>query len=72
MEKGYDEMRFGMVAVLKKFVTADHVIEALRIQVEEDLSKGKHRLIGEILVDEGHMTNSQRTEVLELMGISIQ
>ncbi len=72
MEKGYDEMRFGMVAVLKKFATADHVIEALRIQVEEDLSKGKHRLIGEILVDEGHMTNSQRTEVLELMGISIQ
>ena len=37
METEHLEKRFGVLAVEKGFVTADHVIEALRIQVIEDM-----------------------------------
>ncbi len=52
----------------KGFITADQVIEALRIQVMEDIEKGKHRLIGRILLGQGLITLSQIEELLDSLG----
>ena len=53
MEDRKDEIRFGMVAVEKGFVTPEQVVEALEIQVKENLSAGVHRFIGMILQSQG-------------------
>jgi len=68
METEHLEKRFGILSVEKGFVTADYVIEALRIQVIEDMQKGKHRLIGRIFLEQGLMTISQIDEVLASIG----
>jgi hypothetical protein len=62
--------RFGFIAVEMGFITLDQIIEAMKIQVREDLEKPKHRLVGEILVYLGFMNPSQVDEVLKAMGIS--
>jgi len=62
--------RFGFMAVEMGFITLDQIIEAMKIQVRDDLENQKHRLIGKILVDLGFMTPSQVDEVLKAMGIS--
>ena len=58
------EMRFGVVAINMGYVTAEQVIEALNIQVKEDVAMGKHRKIGMILLEQGHLTVMQIDEVL--------
>jgi hypothetical protein len=68
METAHLEKRFGILAVEKGFITADQVIEALRIQVMEDIEKGKHRLIGRILLEQGLITLSQIEELLDSLG----
>ena len=68
METQHLDRRFGVSAFEKGFVTADQVIEALRIQVMEDIEKGKHRLIGLILLEQGLITLSQIEDVLASMG----
>ncbi|HUU39362.1 MAG TPA: hypothetical protein VMW42_00325 [Desulfatiglandales bacterium] len=67
MEAKKDEIRFGMVAVEKGFVTSDNVIQALQIQVRENLSTGMHRYIGMILHDQGLITRSQIDEILQAL-----
>ena len=61
------EKTFGNIAVEKGFVTAEQLDEALRIQAEEDISKGEHRPIGRILLNEGHITLQQVSDVLKAM-----
>jgi hypothetical protein len=68
METEHLEKRFGILAVEKGLITADQVIEALRIQVMEDIGKGSHRLIGLILLEQGLITLSQIEEVLQSLG----
>jgi hypothetical protein len=68
METEHLEKRFGILAVEKGFITADQVIEALRIQVMEDMEKGQHRLIGRILLDQGLITLAQINDLLSIMG----
>jgi hypothetical protein len=68
METDHLEKRFGVLAVEKRFINANQLIEALRIQVMEDIEKGKHRLIGRILLEQGWMTLSQIDDVLASMG----
>jgi hypothetical protein len=68
METDHLEKRFGVLAVEKGLITADQVVEALRIQVSEDLEKGKHRLIGRILLEQGLITLAQIDEVLLATG----
>jgi len=57
--------RFGFMAVEMGFITLDQIIEAMKVQVKEDLENRKHRLIGEILVDLGYMNSSEVDEVLK-------
>ena len=68
METEHLEKRFGILAVEKGFITADQVIDALRIQVMEDIEKGKHRLIGRILLEQGLITLSQIEKLLDSLG----
>ena len=56
--------RFGKVAVDKKFITTKELKEALAEQVEDDISNKPHRLIGQILLEKGWITDGQREIVL--------
>lgn len=64
MEEDYIEIRFGMIAVKKGFATPEQIVEALEIQLMENLNSGMHRRIGMILHDQGLITLSQIDEVL--------
>ena len=68
METEPIEMRFGIMAVKKGFVSPDQVIEAMEIQVKEDLSTGKHRRIGMILLDQGIINHSQLDEIIQTLN----
>jgi len=61
------DKRFGVIAVEMGFVTKEQLFEALRAQVEENLSDKPHRLIGHILIKLGYLTIEQADEVLLVM-----
>ncbi len=61
------ELRFGVVAAAKGFITPDQLFEALKVQVREDLGEETHRLLGEILLEQGAMTPEQKDEILEVL-----
>ena len=62
------ENRFGVVAVKSGFITSEQLIEALTIQVLEELKGDKRRLIGKILYEKGYLTMPQIAEVLVIMS----
>ena len=70
MSLQYLERRFGITAVKKGFITADQLIEALSVQIMEELEESEHRLIGEILFEKRYLTAAQIKEVLRFLGIS--
>ncbi len=57
--------RFGYLAVKMGFSTADQVKEALAKQVEDNLAKRPHRLMGRILLDNDWITPQQIETVLK-------
>ena len=63
------DKRFGAVAIEKGFITLEHLIEAIKIQILENLQGLDHRLIGQILWEEGYIKTEQINEVLKSMGI---
>ena len=58
------EKRFGVIALEKGFITAADLIKALTIQANENIKKGHHRLIGEILLGMELMSAKQIEEVV--------
>ncbi|MBW1702101.1 MAG: hypothetical protein JRJ69_12055 [Deltaproteobacteria bacterium] len=60
-----NQIRLGIIALEKGFITSRQLGKAVNIQLSDDLERGKHRLIGEVLVDMGFMTVSQVEEVLD-------
>jgi len=64
------EKRFGTMAIEKGFITIDQLLDALEVQVREDLEGVKHRLIGRILYDLGFLTLSQIERVIGSMDSS--
>jgi hypothetical protein len=64
--------RFGSYAVEKGFITEDQLIEALAIQARENVKEKKHRLLGQIMLDQGFITALQIDEVLETMSRSME
>ena len=58
------EIRFGLMAVQKGFITSQQVVDALRVQIEENIAVGKHRRIGEILLGQGLIDRPQIDEIL--------
>jgi hypothetical protein len=65
------ERRFGAVAVEMGFITIEQFLQAMNIQIQEDIETGEHRLLGMILVDMGAMTTKQVKEVLMAMGVPL-
>ena len=61
------DKRFGVIAVEKRFITKEQLFEALRVQVEEDLSGKPHTLIGIILIKLGYLTPEQADEILSVI-----
>ena len=58
------EKRFGVIAVEKGFITKEQLFEALKIQVDEDLSGKPHTLIGIILIKLSYLTHEEADDVL--------
>ena len=67
MKKLYQK-RFGTIAVDKGYINEDQLIKALEIQAKENVMESKHRLLGQILLDEGLLTTTQVDEILETMS----
>jgi len=61
------EKRFGIIAIEKDYITPEELVDALRIQVQEDIEYGHHRIIGEILLAQGNMIIAQVEEVLKVL-----
>ena len=62
--------RFGQVAVERGLITAAQLLDALATQVEDDLAGAPHRLLGDILMENGLMTAGQVDAVLnESLGL---
>jgi hypothetical protein len=59
------ERQFGVIAIEKGFIKSDNLIDALKIQVKEDIEYKTHRLIGEILMENGCLNPYQIQEILE-------
>ena len=68
METEHLEKRFGVISIENGYCSAEQFIEALKIQVMEDFNKGKHRLVGRILLEQGVMTLEQINQVLVILG----
>lgn len=63
-----NQKRFGAIAVERGFITEDQLFQALKIQAKENLAEGKHRLLGQILLEEGLITTPQIEEVLDVIN----
>jgi hypothetical protein len=63
------DRRFGTVAIESGFITVGQLVGAMKIQIQDELKGAKHRLIGEILLDEGYITDIQIEEVLKTMRL---
>ena len=59
------EKQFGIIAIEKGYITAEKLIETLKMQVEEEIENKTHRLIGEILLDKEYITPTQIQDVLD-------
>jgi len=68
MDTEHLEKRFGVIAIEKGYVSAEQFVDALKVQVMDDINKGKHRLIGRILLEQGIMNPEQINAVLEVIG----
>ena len=69
--KGHLQKRFGSIAVDRGFITTEQLLEALQIQARENVEMGSHRLIGQILVGKGYLSESQLDEILESLSNSM-
>jgi hypothetical protein len=58
------DKRFGVIAVEKRSISKEQLFEALKTQVEEDLSGKPHTLFGIILIRLGYLTVEQANEIL--------
>jgi hypothetical protein len=63
------EKRFGITAVHKGFITSDQLIEAMTLQIREELDQHWHRPIGQILLELGYLESPQVEEVLSVLGL---
>ncbi len=59
------DQRFGTAAIKMGFITPEQLLEALKIQVKENLDNSSHRLIGSILQEAGYMNFQQIDQVLK-------
>jgi len=61
--------RFGTIAFAKGYVTIEQVQRGIAEQVDDVLMGGPHRLLGDILRENGWITEGQMKSVLVEMGV---
>jgi len=61
------EKRFGIIGIEKGFISSEDLIEALKIQVGEEIEIGKHRLLGAILLYQDKITARQIDDVVQTL-----
>ena len=66
MKKHFNK-RFGIIAVDKGYINEDQLIKAMKIQAKENVMEGKHRLLGQVLIEEEILTTEQVDEILDTM-----
>ena len=59
---------FGTLAIQKKFITKEQLIEGMETQIKENLETRIHRPIGTILKEMGYITKSQIKVILQEIG----
>ena len=62
------DVRFATLAMGKGFIDLDQFTEAMRAQIMEDIAGVKHRRVGEILLEMGHISVSEISEILGEMN----
>ena len=62
------ESQFGTLAVEKGFITLDQLIDAIQMQLQENIESGNCRFIGSILFDHKLITIPQIDSVLSTLG----
>jgi serine/threonine protein kinase len=60
--------RFAVLAIEKGFITKEQFIEAMVVQIENDLEGMEHTLLGSILYRMGYLTADQINEVTESLN----
>ena len=60
--------RFGVTAIKEGFIKKDQLLEAIGIQIEDELEGMEIRLIGSILYGMNYLTLEQINEVLNIMS----
>jgi hypothetical protein len=68
MVEGKSVKRFGAVAIEKGFITRDQFVEAMAMQIDNDLEGVESKAIGSILQAMGYMTSSEVDEVLKALS----
>lgn len=68
MAEGELIKHFGTVAMDRGFITKDQFIDAMAIQIENDLDGIETKSFGETLKSVRYMTDEQITEVIRAMG----
>jgi hypothetical protein len=61
------EPRFGDLAVRAGYLTLEQLVQSMNVQVREEIEKGRHRLLGEIVIDQGFMNVRDVRKVLREM-----
>jgi len=61
--------RFGSIAVIRNYVTLGQVQRALAEQMEDDVMRKPHRLLGIILLEKNWITEEQMNSILDEMGV---
>ena len=62
--------RFGTIAVENGFITDKQLMEAIEIQIRENMDGKKHRLTGTILFEQGLLSARQVDDILRSMAVS--
>lgn len=57
-------IRFGKIALDKGYITEEQLYEAIRLQVEDDIKRRPHRVLGRILFEMGVMSTKEIDDVL--------
>lgn len=58
---------FGEIALEQRFVTPEQLLEALTIQARDKVEARPERLLGQILLELGYLSEDQVSSVLDIL-----
>ncbi len=64
MTNNNENIRFGLLALKKGYVTERQLGMAVSLQMKEDIEQAPHRYLGEIMLDMGLLNNTEIEDLL--------